>query len=80
MRDRTDINDAVHGWGGVVLHDIINNTHARKAVERGAAAWRILCRPGQAGHGGAGRGLSDGSACAGNEVRIVKSALAVGQL
>ena len=27
---RTDVNDAVHAWGGVVLHDIINNTHARK--------------------------------------------------
>ena len=23
---RTDVNDAVHGYGGVVLHDIINNT------------------------------------------------------
>jgi nitronate monooxygenase len=33
---RTDVNDAVHGWGGIVLHDIINNTHARKAVEKGA--------------------------------------------
>jgi nitronate monooxygenase len=33
---RTDINDAVHGWGGIVLHDIINNTFARKAVEKGA--------------------------------------------
>ena len=28
---RTDINDAVHSWGGVVLHDIINNFFARKA-------------------------------------------------
>ena len=29
---RTDVNDAVHAWGGVVLHDIINNTFARKAI------------------------------------------------
>ena len=33
---RADINTAVHAWGGVVLHDIINNTFARKAVEKGA--------------------------------------------
>src|SRR6476620_7734968 len=33
---RTDLNDAVHGWGGVVMHDIINNTFARKAIEKGA--------------------------------------------
>ncbi|MDH4060187.1 MAG: nitronate monooxygenase, partial [Aquincola sp.] len=28
---RTDVNDAVHGWGGIVLHDIINNAFAHKA-------------------------------------------------
>jgi nitronate monooxygenase len=33
---RTDVNDAVHGWGGIVLHDIINNTFAHKAIEKGA--------------------------------------------
>jgi nitronate monooxygenase len=33
---RVDVNDAAHGWGGVVLHDIINNTHAHKAIEKGA--------------------------------------------
>ncbi|MBQ1765182.1 MAG: nitronate monooxygenase, partial [Aquincola sp.] len=33
---RTDVNEAVHAWGGVVLHDIINNTFARKAIEKGA--------------------------------------------
>src|SRR6188768_2918778 len=33
---RTDLNEAVHGWGGVVMHDIINNAFARKAVEKGA--------------------------------------------
>ena len=30
------MNDAVHAWGGVVLHDIINNKFARKAIEKGA--------------------------------------------
>jgi len=33
---REDINAAAHSYGGVVLHDIINNKHARKAIEKGA--------------------------------------------
>lgn len=33
---RADVNEAVHAWGGVVLHDVINNTFARKAIEKGA--------------------------------------------
>src|SRR5690242_16161927 len=33
---RTDVNDAIHSYGGVVLHDIINDFFARKAVEKGA--------------------------------------------
>jgi nitronate monooxygenase len=33
---REDVNHAVHSWGGVVLHDVINNTFARKAIEKGA--------------------------------------------
>ncbi|MFN5167820.1 MAG: NAD(P)H-dependent flavin oxidoreductase, partial [Pseudomonadota bacterium] len=33
---RPDVNQAVHGWGGVVLHDVIDNTFARKAVDKGA--------------------------------------------
>ncbi|MEZ5664643.1 MAG: nitronate monooxygenase family protein [Burkholderiaceae bacterium] len=33
---REDVNQAVHGWGGVVLHDVINNVFARKAIEKGA--------------------------------------------
>jgi nitronate monooxygenase len=47
---RTDVNDAVHGWGGVVLHDIINNAHARKAVEKGADGL-IAVAAGAGGHG-----------------------------
>ena len=30
---REDINAAAHSYGGVVLHDVINNKHARKAIE-----------------------------------------------
>ena len=33
---RTEINDAVHGWGGITLHDIIDDRFARKAVDKGA--------------------------------------------
>jgi nitronate monooxygenase len=33
---REDVNQAVHGWGGVVMHDVINNVFARKAIEKGA--------------------------------------------
>ena len=35
---RTDVNDAVHGWGGIVLHDIINNR-----FEIGRASCRKEC-------------------------------------
>ncbi|HSI53990.1 MAG TPA: nitronate monooxygenase, partial [Ramlibacter sp.] len=33
---RTDVNDAIHSYGGIVLHDIINDKFARKAIEKGA--------------------------------------------
>jgi nitronate monooxygenase len=48
---RTDINDAVHAWGGVVLHDIINNAFAHKAVEKGADGI-IAVAAGAGGHAG----------------------------
>ncbi|MET3603513.1 nitronate monooxygenase [Sphaerotilus sulfidivorans] len=48
---RTDVNDAVHGWGGVVMHDIINNAFARKAVEKGADGL-IAVAAGAGGHAG----------------------------
>ena len=48
---RTDINDAVHGWGGIVLHDIINNMFARKAIEKGADGL-IAVAAGAGGHAG----------------------------
>ena len=35
---REDVNQAVHSWGGVVLHDIINNKFAHKAIERAQTA------------------------------------------
>ena len=48
---RTDVNEAVHAWGGVVLHDIINNAFARKAIEKGADGL-IAVAAGAGGHAG----------------------------
>ncbi len=48
---RTDVNDAVHAWGGVVLHDIINDFFARKAIEKGADGL-IAVAAGAGGHAG----------------------------
>ena len=48
---RTDVNEAVHGWGGVVLHDIINNGFARKAIEKGADGL-VAVAAGAGGHAG----------------------------
>ncbi len=48
---REDINAAAHSHGGVVLHDIINNAFARKAIEKGADGL-IAVAAGAGGHAG----------------------------
>jgi len=48
---REDVNQAVHGWGGVVLHDVINNAFAHKAIEKGADGL-IAVAAGAGGHAG----------------------------
>ena len=48
---REDLNQAVHGWGGVVLHDIINNRFAHKAIDKGADGL-IAVAAGAGGHAG----------------------------
>jgi nitronate monooxygenase len=48
---RTDVNDAVHSYGGVTLHDIINNKFAQKAIEKGADGI-IAVAAGAGGHAG----------------------------
>ena len=48
---RAEVNQAVHAWGGVTLHDIITNSHARKAVDKGADGL-ILVAAGAGGHAG----------------------------
>ena len=48
---RTDVNEAVHRWGGIVMHDIINNAFAHKAVDKGADGL-IAVAAGAGGHAG----------------------------
>ncbi|MEO5612660.1 MAG: nitronate monooxygenase family protein [Sphingomicrobium sp.] len=48
---RTELNDAVHSWGGITLHDIIDDRFARKAVEKGADGL-IAVAAGAGGHAG----------------------------
>lgn len=46
-----EVNAAVHGWGGLVLHDVINQRFAHKAVEKGTDGL-ILVAAGAGGHAG----------------------------
>ena len=48
---RQDVNDAIHSYGGIVMHDVINNKFARKAVEKGADGL-IAVAAGAGGHAG----------------------------
>jgi nitronate monooxygenase len=46
-----EVNQAVHGWGGIVFHDVINDRFARKAVDKGADGI-IAVAAGAGGHAG----------------------------
>ena len=48
---REEINQAAHSYGGVVLHDIINNKFAHKAIEKGADGL-VAVAAGAGGHAG----------------------------
>ena len=48
---REEINEAAHSYGGVVMHDIINNSFAHKAIEKGADGL-IAVAAGAGGHAG----------------------------
>lgn len=48
---REDVNQAVHSYGGIVLHDVINNVFAHKAIEKGADGL-IAVAAGAGGHAG----------------------------
>jgi nitronate monooxygenase len=48
---RVELNQAVHGWGGITLHDVIDDRFARKAIEKGADGI-IAVAAGAGGHAG----------------------------
>ena len=49
---REDVNTAVQSWGGITLHDVINQRFAHKAIEKGATG--LICvSAGAGGHAGA---------------------------
>jgi nitronate monooxygenase len=48
---REDVNQAAHSYGGIVMHDIINNRFARKAIDKGADGL-IAVAAGAGGHAG----------------------------
>lgn len=48
---RPEVNDAIHSYGGVVLHDVVHDGFARKAVEKGADGL-IAVAAGAGGHAG----------------------------
>jgi nitronate monooxygenase len=48
---RPELNDAVHSWGGIALHDVIDDRFAHKAIEKGADGL-ILVATGAGGHAG----------------------------
>ena len=48
---RVEVNQAVHGWGGMVMHDVINDRFGRKAIEKGADGL-IAVAAGAGGHAG----------------------------
>ena len=49
---KPEVNEAIHGYGGMVLHDVINDRFARKAIEKGADGL-IAVAAGAGGHAGA---------------------------
>ena len=51
LRPPIDVIDAVHGYGGLVFHDVISMRHARKAIEQGVDGVIAVCA-GAGGHAG----------------------------
>jgi len=51
LRAPNEVVEAVHGYGGIVLHDVINVRHARKALEAGVDGLILVCA-GAGGHAG----------------------------
>src|ERR1700680_3994166 len=64
---REELNQAAHGWGGIVFHDVINQKFAHKAIEKGADGLILVSAGGGGPAGGdipvpfvAGRGARCG--------------------
>ncbi len=51
LRAPRDVVDRVHGWGGIVLHDVTNIRHAKKALDEGVDGLILVCA-GAGGHAG----------------------------
>lgn len=51
MSARADVVERVHAWGGIVLHDVVNARHAKKAISQGVDGL-ILVAGGAGGHAG----------------------------
>jgi len=51
LRAPNEVVQAVHGYGGIVLHDVINVRHAQKALEAGVDGLILVCT-GAGGHAG----------------------------
>jgi nitronate monooxygenase len=51
LRAPRDVVDRVHGWGGIVLHDVTSIRHARKALDEGVDGLILVCA-GAGGHAG----------------------------
>lgn len=51
LRPPSEVVAAVHGYGGIVLHDVINRRHAQKAIEQGVDGIIAVCA-GAGGHAG----------------------------
>jgi nitronate monooxygenase len=49
---RPEVNEAIHAYGGFIIHDVINQTFAHKAIEKGADGL-VLVAAGAGGHAGA---------------------------
>src|SRR5437879_12973708 len=72
---REELNRAVHGWGGIVFHDVINQKFAHKAIEKGADGLILVA----AGGGGHGRGVSPPPFLAGAAARVHWPAASTGR-
>lgn len=51
LRAPNEVVDAIHSYGGIVLHDVINIRHAKKALEAGVDGLILVCA-GAGGHAG----------------------------